>query len=377
MSSMPPNQPPDNPPTPPPGVPPQEPMWRPEAQFPSSREGRGTSFFVAIFLGILLLVSGALNVLLLLLSIGSFAGSGLSGGVDDVGAIYDLIRISGDAQAVNKVIRIPIHGAITEAQSAVLGAAGGTVSRVRRALRYAAADEDVRGILLDINSPGGGVTDSDEIYRLVLAFKEERPEVRVLAFLGDIAASGGYYVAVAADRIVARRSTITGSIGVIMSAWNFAKAAKEFGVSQIVIKSEHTPYKDMLSPMRDMTADERGILTSIIEELYQQFVAVVSAGREGLDDVRVQQLANGAIYSAEQAHDNGLIDEIGDSSTVEQWFRDESAELQFVEYRRRPSLREALLGMQAPARSDPMSTLGRVLTGSTGPRFLYYWQGAR
>ena len=294
MSSMPPNQPPDNPPTPPPGVPPQEPMWRPEAQFPSSREGRGTSFFVAIFLGILLLVSGALNVLLLLLSIGSFAGSGLSGGVDDVGAIYDLIRISGDAQAVNKVIRIPIHGAITEAQSAVLGAAGGTVSRVRRALRYAAADEDVRGILLDINSPGGGVTDSDEIYRLVLAFKEERPEVRVLAFLGDIAASGGYYVAVAADRIVARRSTITGSIGVIMSAWNFAKAAKEFGVSQIVIKSEHTPYKDMLSPMRDMTADVRGILTSIIEELYQQFVAVVSAGREGLDDVRVQQLANGA-----------------------------------------------------------------------------------
>lgn len=377
MSSLPPNQPPGSSPIPPPGVPPQEPVWHSGANYPSPREGRGASFFVAIFLGLLLLVSGGLNVLLLLLSVGSFAGGGMAGEIDGTGAIYDLVTTGGESNAANKVLRIPIKGAIAEAQSPVLGATGGMVSQVRRALRYAESDENVRGILLDINSPGGGVTDSDEIYQLLQDFKEKRPQVKVAALLGDMAASGGYYVAVAAEWIVARRSTITGSIGVIMSAWNFAKLAKEYGVSEVAIKSKHTPYKDMLSPMRDMTTAERDILLSIVEELYQQFVTVVAEGRQGLTRERVQELANGAIYSAQQARQDGLVDEIGDMDTIEQWFRERYDELQYVEYRRRASFGEMLLGMRAPPRADPLNALGRVLTSSTGPRFLYYWQGAR
>lgn len=366
-------QPPDSP-TPPPGVSPQQPQYRAPG-YPQAREGRGVSFFVAIFLGILLLVSGGLNVLLLLLSIGSFAGSGLTGASDD-GAIYDLVRTGGSAAATDKVLRIPVQGAISEAQSAVLGGEGGSVSRVRRALRFAAADDTVRALLLDINSPGGGVTDSDEIYRMLLRFKKEHPEVRIVALFGDVAASGGYYIAAAADHIVARRSSITGSIGVIMSAWNFTKAAADFGVSQVAIKSEHTPYKDMLSPTREMTPEERAILTSIVEELYEQFVDVVVAGR-GLDRDRAIELANGAIYSAKQALSGGLIDEIGDSYSVQEAFVDQYGPVQVVEYRRRPTFRDLLLGASASALPDPSAALGALLTAGSGPRFLYFWQGGR
>jgi len=364
------------PPTPPPGVPPQDPQWHSPLAGAPPREGRGVSFFVAIFLGLLLFVSGGLNVLLLLLTFGSFASQGL-GGVGDGDANFERVHVGGDAGAPSRILRVPISGAIAEGQNPVLGAAGGTVSEVRRALRYAAGDDGVRGLILAIDSPGGGVTDSDEIYRMLLRFKREHPRVRVVALFGDIAASGGYYVACAADRIVARRTTITGSIGVIMSSWNFAELAKKVGVDEIAIKSPHTPFKDMLSPMRPMQDAERALLTGIVEEMYQQFVDVVDEGRDELDRAQVVALANGAVYSAAQALANHLIDEIGDADSVEQSFRT-AGPVEIVEYRRRPSLRDALFGASAAAAPvDPMAAAARLLTTSTGPRFLYYWQGAR
>ncbi|MGE3172304.1 MAG: signal peptide peptidase SppA [Planctomycetota bacterium] len=363
----------NQPPTPPPGVPPQEPQWRAPASGPPP-QGRGASFFVAVFLGLLLLVSGGLNVMLLLLSFGSIASAGL-GGLDGGDLGYDLVRVGGAASAPHKVLRIPIHGAIAEAENPVLGASGGMVTEVRRALRYAENDDSVRGIWLSIDSPGGGVTDSDEIYRMLRRFKSNHPDVKVIALFGDIAASGGYYVACAADRIVARRSSITGSIGVIMSAWNFAKAAQELGIEQVAIKSERTPYKDMLSPTRPMTDAEREILTGIVDELYDQFVDVVDYGRRGLERDEVVQLANGAIYSAEQARQNRLIDAIGDPVSVEEEFAADGP-VQIVEHRRRPSLRDLLFGAAADA-PDLSTAAARLLTAATGPRFLFYWQGAR
>ncbi len=371
----------DQPPGPtgglPPGVPPQEPGWRQPGARTQAREGRGVAFFVAVFLGILLLVSGALNVLLLFLSVGSLAAPGLTGGVDDTGAIYDVVRTGGDANARTKVLRIRLHGAISEGANAVLGAGGGSVTTVRRALDYARKDDSVAGILLDINSPGGGVTDSDEIYRMLRRFKSEH-DVPMAALFGDLAASGGYYVAVAADRIIARRTSITGSIGVIMSAWNFAGLAEQLGIQQVAIKSEHTPYKDLLSPTKPVDEAERAILNGIVEELYGQFVEVVDEGRTELDREQVRQLANGAIYSARQALDRGLIDAIGDEQTAERWFTGElGSSVQFLEYRRRPSFRELLFGADAPHIEPASASLGRLLSASTGPRFLYFWQGAR
>ena len=361
---------------PPPGVPPQQPQWYGAPS--QSREGKSTAFFVAIFLGLLLLVSGALNVLLLILSVGSFAGAGLAGGGDDALG-YDLVHVDGSRDAKAQVLRIPVVGAIAEGANPVLGAAGGTVTQVRRALRLLEQDtaRGYRGLLLDIDSPGGGVTDSDEIYRMIQAVRKDRPDLRVVALFGDVAASGGYYIASAAQRIFARRTTITGSIGVIMGGWNFAEAAKNFGIEQVAIKSERTPFKDMLSPTRPMRDDERELLTAIVDEFYGQFVTVVDDGRPGLDREQVTALANGAIYTANQALANGLIDAIGDRADVIAWLESEiGQEVEIVEQRRRPGLRDLLLGAEAAAPTLEQSA-AQLLQGTTGPRFLYWWAGGR
>ncbi len=363
----------NTPPEPPPGVPPQQPQWPAPQGAPPPRESRGVAFFVAIFLGILLVASAGLNVLLLLLSVGSLAGGGWGG--DPYGGVYDEVYVAGERGGAHKVLQIPIRGAIAEEVNPILGAAGGSVSQVKRALRQAAAD-GVEGVVLYVDSPGGGVTDSDRIYQQIRAFRAEHPGKPVLALFGDMAASGGYYVGVAAEHIIARRTTITGSIGVIMSAWNFAEAADQLGVKQIAIKSGRTPYKDMLSPTREMTDDERAMLTSIVDELYDQFVQVVVDGRPGLDREGVLRAANGGIYTASQARELGLVDATGDHEDALAWFESRLGHpVTIVEQRRRVGLGDLLFG--ARAEPAPTGALARLLNGSTGPRFLYFWQGGR
>ena len=354
----------------PPGVPPQQPQ-QPTPPGVQARESRGVSFFVAIFLGILLFVSAGLNVLLLLLSVGSLASGGLG---DDMAADFDEVFVAGERGGEHKVLQIPIRGAISEGASPLMGAAGGTVSAVRRALRYA-AKERVDGVLLYIDSPGGGVTDSDRVYQILSKFREEHPDVPVAALFGDMCASGGYYIAAAAEHIISRRTSISGSIGVIMSSWNFAKMAKDFGVEQVAIKSERTPFKDMLSPTRPLDPAERDMLTGIVDELYDQFVEVVMEGR-GIDKQQAERAANGGIYTATQAKALRLVDDIGGYDTAIKWFEQRlGASVNLVEQRRRPGLADLLFGVFGPKVEAP--GLERLLTSSTGPRFLYYWQGGR
>jgi protease-4 len=372
-SQMPPGGPPAG--GPPPGVPPQPrngAAW-PQAT-PAPRESRGVSFFIAVFLGILLVASAGLNVLLLLVSVGSLAGGGAIGGDDD--GVYDEVHVAGERGEKARILQVSLHGAIAEGASPVIGAAGGSVSQVRRALRQAEKD-DIAGVLLDINSPGGGVTDSDEIYDLIARFRRDHPDKPVISLFGDMAASGGYYVAAASEHILARRTTITGSIGVIMSAWNFAEAAKKFGVEQVAIKSDRTPMKDILSPTRPMREDERALLTGIVDELFDRFVTVVDEGREKMDRAQVLAVATGAVYTAGQALKNGLIDEIGDHETAVAWFEKKlGKKVEIVERRRRAGLADLLLGGRAEAPSIEQS-VGQLLVGSTGPRFLYFWEGGR
>ena len=376
MTSLPPQPPGQGPSGAPAGVPPQPPSWPAGPGWPVAsqpRESRGVAFFVAIFLGILLVASAGLNVLLLLLSVGSLAGAGFA---PDVDGAYDEVHVAGERGASAKILQVPIRGAIAEGQSPLLGAAGGTVSQMRRALRQAAA-EDVQGILLHVDSPGGGVTDSDEIYRMLVKFRRENPQKRVLALFGDMAASGGYYVAAAAERIMARRTTVTGSIGVIMSAWNFAAAENSLGSDQGTIKSQRTPLKDILSPTRPMKDDERLMLTAIVDELYDQFVSVVDEGRPNLDRAQVLAVATGAIFTASQALANGLVDEIGDHESAVAWFtRELGHPVAVVERRRRMGLGDMLFGARAPQPTIEQS-VGDWLLSATGPRFLYFWEGGR
>ena len=336
------------------------------------------SFYIAIFLGLLLGVSGVLNVLLLLFS----ALGGVAGGVGSVSdpdnASYEVVAVGGDANAPDKVLRIRVEGAIAEVASPLIGAAGGTVSDVRRALKVAARDQAIKGVLIDINSPGGGVTDSDEIHRLIGDFRRENPVIPVLALFGDMAASGGYYIAVACDRIRARPTSITGSIGVIMSAYNFGDAAEKLGIREVVVKSANTPFKDMMSPFRAMTDEERKILDSIVEEFYQRFVDVVNQGRPGLTREQVEKLADGRIYTGFQALESGLVDEVGtfDEAMDELHSLMGVESAQIVEHRRLPGLFDMLLGVSSREPSLQAVAAG-LLESTTGARFLYFWPGGR
>ena len=344
------------------------------------REGKPASFWVALFLFLLLLVSAGLNVLLLVVGvIGSAASATLgTGTVEEDDGLWQLTGVSGDAESKTRILRIPIVGAIAEEKSALIGARGGTVSFVRRALRFAERDsKTIKGVLLAIDSPGGGVTASDEIWQAVREFKK-RTNIPVHAVFGDLAASGGYYVAVACDKITARATTITGSIGVILSSYNAAEAAKKLGIEQVNIISAKTPFKDLLSPLKPVRAEDRAILTSIVDEMYARFVDVVLQGRPKLTREQVETLADGRVYSASQALDKGLVDAIGDEADALSALRDAMsvASAQVVEPRRRPSLGEMLIGARATVPGIDAS-LAHVLNSATGPRLLYYWQGGR
>ncbi len=364
--------PPARPPGPPNGPPPGVPYTAPQP------EPRSVSFYVAIFLALLLLISGGLNLVLLVVSaVGS--ARGLTGGYgSDEDGMYELVAVGGHADASRDVLLVPIEGAIAEASSPLIGAPGGTVSQVRRALRAAEREERIAAVLFDINSPGGGVTDSDEIYRLISEFRERNSDVPVLALLGDVAASGGYYIAAACEGIFARPTTITGSIGVIISQYQYGEALRELGIEVNTIVSDDTPYKDMLSPTRPMRPEEEAKVKAIVQQMYERFVDVVDAGRPELTRAAVQAAATGEIYSALRARELGLVDRIASIADAygELAERIGSERVRVVEQRRIPTFFDALAGVKgAPAPLD--AALAQLLRSTTGPRMLYLWQGGR
>ncbi len=163
----------------------------------------------------------------------------------------------------------------------------------------------IKAVVVRINSPGGAVGPSQEIYREIAKTIEKK---KVVASLASVAASGGYYIASAANDIVANPGTITGSIGVIMSYTNLEELFEKLGLSPVVIKSGQ--YKDIASPMRTMKPDEKEILQAFAEDIHRQFVEDVAAGRD-ISVEEVSRLADGRIYTGSRARELGLIDRFG------------------------------------------------------------------
>jgi protease-4 len=192
-----------------------------------------------------------------------------------------------------KVGVVEIKGVIADAKETVL-----QLKRFRK-------NKDVKAIVLRIDSPGGGVGPSQEIYAEV---KKTTRTKKVVASMGAIAASGGYYVAAAADHVVANPGTITGSIGVLMEFPNMEELFKKIGLSAVVLKSGD--YKDTGSPLRKMTPKERELLQGFIDNVHQQFVTAVAEGRK-MSEESVRAIADGRILSGEQAQKLGLLDSLG------------------------------------------------------------------
>jgi protease IV len=167
-------------------------------------------------------------------------------------------------------------------------------------------DPSVRAVVLRINSPGGVVAPTQEIFTAVRRLREAKKPV--VASLGSVAASGGYYVAVAADRIYASPGTLTGSIGVVMQLANLEGLLKKVGVEYVVVKAG--AYKDVGNLARAMTPEERRILQALLDDVYDQFILAVADGR-GLEPKDVRAFAEGRIYSGRQAHGLKMVDDLG------------------------------------------------------------------
>jgi protease-4 len=275
----------------------------------------------------------------------------------------------------DKILLVDLAGVLAEEPIFTLEARPqvSLLARVREELEKAAEDEQVRALVLRINSPGGTVTASDILYHEVTRFKAQR-KIPVVASILDVGASGGYYVALAADKIVAHPTTVTGSIGVLMLTVNSSGLLEKIGVSASYITSG--PRKDMGSPFRALSPDERRIFQELIDGLYGRFVALVARERR-LPEPKVRAFADGRVYTASEALQLGLVDQIGYLEDAIALAREAAGvpTAKVVTYHRPRQYRATIYSTGEP----PMPSLGgpsiaeltRLVT--TGPKLLYLW----
>ena len=334
------------------------------------RDRRRVSFWIALVLGVFLFFSIMLNFFLFLGLIGLAIGGEGKKGIREV-------VIKGEGP--EKILRIPIKGIILEeGPESLLGFGMGMVMRVRKTLEAAQKDRSVKGILLEIDSPGGGVTASDTIYSMLEKFRKEQ-NIPVYSCMKDLGTSGGYYVAMASERIFVHPTTITGSIGVIMRFINYAGLLDKIGLEDVKIVSESTPFKDMGSASRQMRPEEKKLLLEIIEEMYGRFLDVVNQGRKSLDLEEVRRLADGRIFTGFQALKAGLIDEIGYEEDALESLRKKvgAPQARVIEYRYpSPSLLDLLFGeMRGGFGKSLLDSELEAIVRRRGPMALYLWTG--
>ena len=217
-----------------------------------------------------------------------------------------------EGKGTPKILLMDISGVISEKakERSLLGPASPSlIAGVREALQKAENDKDVAGVILRINSPGGTITATDIIHHEIVRFKE-RKKIPVYSCIMSVGTSGGYYIAAAADQITAHSTSITGSFAVIIMTLNIEGLMNKIGVSELTIKSGEK--KDILSPFRPATPEEKAIVQTIVNQFHKKFVDTILA-RPGnaLNRKAVESLADGRIYSAEQALEAKLIDRIG------------------------------------------------------------------
>ncbi len=257
----------------------------------------------------------------------------------------------------NKVAVVSLSGSISSGGTFPLFGSSITPGLVRQQLDRAASDVSVRAVVIRVNSPGGVVAPCQEILKEVEKLRQWKP---VVISMGDMATSGGYYISVGADRIVALPGTMTGSIGVILQIPNTEGLYEKLGVDMQVFTADK--YKDMYAGLRKLTPEEEEISQAMVDTYYEQFVDVVAEGR-GMSRDRVRDLATGQIYTGVRAKELGLIDELGGLDTA----IDLAAELAgvmapAVEYYESPSksLLELLLGadLSSLARAVELRLMG-------------------
>ena len=267
-----------------------------------------------------------------------------------------------------KVVRIWFTGILTrELDGGWLGTLD-PVEDCLRQIRAARQDDDVAAILLEVDSPGGEVTAADEIHRELTLFKESRQDRKLVVLVHDLAASGGYYISVPADRIVAQPTALIGSIGVIMQTLNIQGLSEKIGVTDTTIKSGKN--KDLLNPFHPVDPEQIALLQESIDAMYDRFLDLVAKGRS-LKKSDLKPLADGRIFTADEALKHKLIDSIGywDEAFDETCDLLGVDDLHVVTYESKKSFLDELLGVHTP-----LPSLKSLLSAASTPRRLFLWQ---
>jgi protease-4 len=352
-----------------------------------ARKG-GTLFGCAFNLSLLLNV--VIGVCLVLAWFGIIGKGGLFGG--DSSTLVER-HYAGDSRARDKIAVIHIDGVLLE----------GLLGHAHRQIDTAARDQNVKAVVLRINSPGGSITASDDLHRRVVELRDGNPKKNtspksLIVSMGSIAASGGYYIAMPAQTIYAEQTTLTGSIGVFASFPNVKGFADHHQIGLTTIKQGEI--KDSGSPFKEMTAKEKQVWQDMVDHAYEQFVGVVETGRKQLkgkmlEPIEIQPVnagpvkigqpraekytryrADGGIFTADKAEEFNLIDKLGTLDDAVEAARDAaqlSEKYRVIEYNRPRSLADLILGAQAPNSGtvfDPTR-----LKNSLAPRIWYLAPG--
>jgi protease-4 len=287
---------------------------------------------------------------------------------------YEEKLVENDPSTPSKIAIIDVDGVIhDETEHNLFHSKESTIVSVLEKLKKAEADPHVKAVILRVDSPGGTITASDILYEEIRAFKARKGVPVVAAFMG-VAASGGYYIACACDRLVAHPTTLTGSIGVIALHVSLAGLLEKAGVKVEALKSG--AHKDTGSIFRDLTADERKVLQAMIDDMYARFVSVVARGRQSvLSKSQARELADGRIYTADQALRAKLIDRVG-------YLKDAVEEAKalaglkgakLVLYTRRPATAENAYS-STNVSTSPGLDLGDLARRALSFRLYYLWE---
>lgn len=269
-------------------------------------------------------------------------------------AISGSISSSSGIAFTNKVGVIPIIGTIEDS------------TELLKQITTFTKDKSIKAIILRIDSPGGGVGASQEIYREIMRTREVK---KVIVSMGGTAASGGYYIAAAGNKIIANPGTITGSIGVIMQYYQYRELAEKIGLKMEVIKSGE--YKDIGNPHRELTEKDKAILDAVISDIQRQFVNDVAKGRN-LSPEKVREIADGRIFTGAMAKEWGLVDQLGNFEDAVVHAKEDAGiegEVNLVyPEKKRLSILDLIAGEAA-------ESISKVIRNSTGTKIEYRWNG--
>lgn len=298
---------------------------------------------LGIVVGILLVTSLMLN----LAAVAVLAGGGSGSSELPKDEFPDLNEVGSYGSEGPKVVRIDLDAEIThDTASSLLGTSGhDRVESWLRQLRCATADNKVKGLLIEVDSPGGGVTSSDELYHEVCRFKEAQPGRVVVALVHDMAASGAYYAILGADCIVAQPTALVGSVGVLLNGVNASGLAQKLGIQDATLTSGAN--KDAMNPLKPLDPAQVALLQAEVDAMYERFLGLVAKHRK-VDKTRLRKICDGRVMGVGLALENGLIDRVG--------YREDALELlaklleadsvRVVRYEESTSLFDELLGLR-------------------------------